>query len=158
MAKYNMKDRSERFDDTFKLLLTIETVMIAFSFALFQDIIEPKFFGVTVFSYILVLVFWCVPNIIAGFHIMRDVEYSAKVIGWYSLIALLLMTFLRLSSGVFSIDLSWEIMILLCSFLLSFPFTTYLKEYIPSSLRKLTIIVLIVMTVFMVCILLMIPH
>lgn len=153
-----MKDRSERFDDTFKLLLTLLTVLIAFSFALYQETIEPEFYGVTVFSYILLVVFWCVPNIIGGLKIARAIEYPAKLIGWYLLIFLLLMTFFRLSLRTFRIDLKWETTSLCFSFFFSYPFTIYLKEYIPSFIHKITQISLVVVTIITFCFLLMVPH
>lgn len=153
-----MKDRTERFDDTFKLLLTLETILIAFSFALFKEIIELKFYSVTVFSYILLVTVWSVSNLIAGLKIARDCEYLMKVFGWYLLIFLLLLTFFRLSLRTFDIDLQWQVISLCSSFALSFPFTIYLKEYIPSTIRKITHILLIVVTIITFCFLLMVPH
>lgn len=147
-----MKDRSERFDDTFKLLLTVETIMIAFSFTFFKNIVEPEFFGTTVFGYILVVILWCIPNMIGFF------EYAIKVLSWFFLIFLLVITFLRLCLGVFRIGSSWELLCLWVSFSLSFPLTIYLKKYIQTLPRKLIQVVLIVVAIILSCILLLVPH
>lgn len=152
-----MKDRIERFDDTFKLLLTIETVLVAFSFAFLKDIIESRFYSVTVFTYILLVIFWSVTNIVGGLRPARDYEYFMKVFLWYLLVFLLLLTFFRLSSKTFDIDLEWGFISLCFSLGVSFPFTIYLKEYMPFTTRKIVCTFLIV-GIMSFCLLLMVLH
>jgi hypothetical protein len=135
-------ERSKRFDDVYKMLLLIESVLISSSFAFFKDVMPWEFFNFTILSYIFSIILWCIPHLYA-----TSSEYVFKIIGWYFTVQITLVTFARLCLLVYVLPQIYTISVLTLSFCFSFPMIYYLKqnigrEYVKHLKISLLIVVL----------------
>lgn len=125
MDRKRIKRRDERFDETYQMLLLIESILISSSFALFKEVMPWEFFNFTILSYIFSVILWCFPHLCG-----TNSEYTFKTIGWYFTVQIILVTFARVSLLVYVLPQIYTISVLTLSFSFSFPMIFYLKQYI----------------------------
>lgn len=119
------QDRTRRFDDTFKILLTIYTVSFSASLALFRDLMGSEFFFLTIAILVITIGLWAIFNLGGG-----NYEYVGKIIAWYFLMIAFGLFFLRLYYLVIVIPPIVEIFLFLLCFGLTVAIKNYLKEVI----------------------------
>ena len=98
-----MKDVEEikrRFDDTFKILLTIASVTISYSMGFYKETLGINFFIEFVSSFLLALLIWAFSNLVDG-----EEEYLFKLGAWHLITFTLITSFVRLISGTIKINL-----------------------------------------------------
>jgi len=136
-----LRERSERFDDVYKMLLLVESILLSSSFAFFKEVMPWEFFNFTIFSYVFSIILWCVPHLYG-----TTVEYTLKILGWYFTVQIIIVTFVRLSLLVYVLPQIYTIFALILSFLFSFPMIFYLKQYIQKDVKllKTSMIILVV--------------
>ena len=145
MDEKRIKKRDERFDETYRMLLIIESILISSSFAFFKEVMPWEFFNFTILSYIFAVLLWCFPHLYG-----TNSEYLFKTIGWYFTVQTIFVTFARLSLLIYALPQIYTITVLLLSFVFSFPMIFYLKQYIEKEDAKLLKLLMIILVLALV--------
>jgi hypothetical protein len=115
------KDRAERFDEVFQLMLIIETILIEFSF-----VEKANFFVVLLF--VISVLLWAFGTLTGGTD-----EYPIKLLGFQS--SLIVMFFVLLISSIGQIDLTVIIITAVVGIpslavIITLPFVYYLSDFL----------------------------
>lgn len=117
------KTRTERFDEAFKMLLIVITVIFAFSRTFFEETMELKFFSYSVGVLFFVIVVWTFSTLYGG-----KPEYFGKIVAWYFLMLTFGITVSRLYFTVFILPpLAVSVITIVCLGL-TLPALEYLKN------------------------------
>jgi len=124
MAK--KKNRAERFDDAFKMLLIVMSITYSASIAFFREVMEPKFFSYSGGFFVLTIVLWTFATLYDG-----DVGCILKILAWYFLMMGYGTIYARLQYNVFLLPALVISIITLVALALTLPIIMYLKKNIP---------------------------
>jgi hypothetical protein len=139
------KTRTERFDESFKVLLIIMTVTFSGSLAFYKDVMQPRFFSDLIISFVFTIVIWIVSTLRSG-----ESEYAWKTVAWWFLMSSFGTTFVRLYFAIFLLPPLSVSLLVLVSLGLTLPILCYLKGSIGKSDYRAVLMVLLFFTVFFV--------
>lgn len=126
------KEKLERFDDVFKLSLTLLAITFAFGSRFFGEL-GLDFFLSIVMCYIVALVAWSID------HLFEHVQFEVcwKLAGWYGLTFLIPAFFLNFAyetDVAYARSIYWPLLII--SFLSYWLVFRYLKEYLQNAFAR----------------------
>jgi len=135
-------EKIKRFDDIFRLLLIVSSLILSAGLGLLKEFLDAYFFSVYILSVIFVLILWAIGHTREN---MRE-EAFLKLMAWYALIFFItfyVWEMIRQASGV--VELSWNTFWFLAflSFFLTLPAYSYL-EILP----KRAFLYLLLLTIF----------
>lgn len=139
------RTRTDRFDEAFKTLLVVVSLVFSSTLAFYRGTWQPDYFVGSGLGFIITVVVYVVSTLHGG-----NDEYIFKVFGWYFLMFSFGTTFVRMifiGEATPPMILS---VIMIAVFALTIPIARYLRETIGRGNYKPIMIALLVMTLFMV--------
>jgi hypothetical protein len=119
------QDKKRRLDDTFKVLLTIFTVLISVSLGFYKQT-SPEMAIMLFFFYGLAVGLWCTANLIAG-----EYEYLLKFLSWYILLGGIFQSSLMLYAGTLNLDDYYYATNWVAAIFIYYLIFRYVKSFIP---------------------------
>ena len=116
--------KTQRFDETLKILLIITTTTMSFSIGLYKEVLDRNFFIEFFISFVFSVIFWCFFNLIGG-----SLEYLGKLYAWHFLIFNMVISFARLLLGSLKIPI-W--MSIPCFVIIMVP-TIFVKNWLEKA-------------------------
>lgn len=98
MGSLTIEQRKERFDDAFKVLLTIFTVLLSTVVA-FYGRESPEWAAVLFFFYGFTIFSWSAAHLLGG-----EFEYLVKFISWFELLGGIIQAIIMLNLGTLSLN------------------------------------------------------
>ncbi len=133
---YNQSNREQgnkikRFDDIFKLWLTILTIIFSFSLAYQRFIMPTGFYSTFILILLLTIIFWSVGHTRENIFL----EVFLKFFSWFLLMYFTVITVLYVTYGVTSlknIPIGMIVMGLVAQFYLVLPVYYYFRDYLAN--------------------------
>jgi len=153
------KTRIERFDEAYKMLLIVMSIILAGSFEFFKEIMEPRFFQESTLLFVLAVFIWAFSTLGDGLDEMiggglfdaEQAEYVAKTFGWWMLMLSLGTILLRLySAPALAGPPLFFTAIILIGLGLTLPIFAYLKEVINEEIYSVFVKINLVMTLLII--------
>jgi len=140
-----VKTRTERFDEAFKMLLIIATITFSGALAFYKEIIELRFFSYSIGVFVIAIIIWLFSTLYG-----EKYEYLLKTGAWWLLMFAFGTVFARLYFTVFLLPPLVVSLVVLLSLVLTLPMLTYLKETIGAKECKYLRIILLMPTLFFI--------
>jgi hypothetical protein len=146
MMSAEKSDRLRRFDDVFRTLLVIVSILLSGALAFYKEFLPSDFFFLVIMlTFTVSICTWVIGTFFDGVE-----EGIFKILAWYSLMAAFAITLARL---IFYSTLSFPRFVLtavaVVSFLLSYPMFGYLRNLThPRDLKIMKILLIIVSALF----------
>ena len=100
MSEAASEQIERRFDEVYRTLLTIASVMMPFSFNLYRDTLGINFFIELFFTLVLSILMWSFAHLLWNKDgLFESLEYECKLVAWHLLSYSLVISFARLITG-----------------------------------------------------------
>jgi hypothetical protein len=141
MMSAEKSDHLRRFDDVFKTLLVIASILLSGALAFYKELLPSAFFSAIIISFALSICTWVIGTFSDGVD-----EGIFKIVAWWALMTSFAATLARLIfySTPLSLPRFGTTAIAVVSFLLSYPMFGYFRNLSrPRDLKILKILLII---------------
>lgn len=146
IASPTRSDSLRRFDEVFRTLLVIGSVLISGQIAFSKGLLPLDIFAYNINAFVLTISAWSIGTLVG-----RDVEVVFKIVAWYFLMLTLLGTIGRLILySTYILPNGSLVLISIGGFLLSYPMLNYLGDLVSSRAKRNLRIVIVAVTIIFI--------
>ena len=146
MGSLTIEQRKERFDDAFKVLITVFTVLVSIAVGSFRET-SPESAAFLFAIYSFTLFSWSVAHLWGG-----EFEYFLKFVSWYELLGGIVQAIIMLYIGTLHLNIyyfaaNWVAALIIYYFIFRYV-RSFLAKELHKDLRTLFFVMIILAVVF----------
>jgi hypothetical protein len=130
MGNLSIEDKKERFDDTYKVLLAIFTLMLSVVIS-FYGRTSPEWAVFLMAFYVFTICSWSFAHLTGG-----DLEYLIKFLSWFVLLGGITQAMIMLYLGTLDLHGYYYAANSVIAFFLFYLVFRYVKDFLEEDLRK----------------------
>jgi len=142
LGSLTVEQRKERLDDTFKVLLTIFTVLLS-TVTAFHGKESPEWTAVLFFFYGFTIITWSAAHLLGG-----ELEHLVKFMAWYELLVGIIQAIIMQYLGTLNLNGYWTAANWTAAVFIYYLIFRYVRALLPKEANKFLRILFWVMVVF----------